>query len=276
MSFYLNTFLFNSNIAKKDALIPPGWIPPFVKSVIDKILWIPRKFRKYHRITTLLVNTYRRDRQFFQTVVELLMKRGRFAPRDKEGHVVKNKDEMTDAEQFGVEEAKEWVVYDDENLCYKVPHIPKVWPDPMKYYFENSTEEMMKLQVASISSRYLDSHFLHRDILDNLKDNLEKDGYLGFVNKPYLNYLSILERNIEINPEIAQYWNRKGIVCGCLESMIERKASRRISAGYDMAISCYDKAIELEPYYVEAWKNKGLAYIESYSYRKPFGHERAV
>jgi tetratricopeptide (TPR) repeat protein len=75
-----------------------------------------------------------------------------------------------------------------------------------------------------------------------------------------------LEKYIEADPHPAEYWNEKGVVYGCLKNMtVDKYPSKQRPEAWmedETDIYCYDKAIEIDPNYAEAWNNKGLAYIE--------------
>lgn len=45
---------------------------------------------------------------------------------------------------------------------------------------------------------------------------------------------------------------------------------------YREVIRCYDEAIKLDPGYIDAWNNMGLAYIEKYTWAKKHDFEKAI
>ncbi len=54
------------------------------------------------------------------------------------------------------------------------------------------------------------------------------------------------DKAIEINPQLDDAWNGKGIVLN-------------YRGKYNAAIQAFDKAIEINPQYAEAWNNRGIA-----------------
>ena len=48
------------------------------------------------------------------------------------------------------------------------------------------------------------------------------------------------------------------------------------TGGYEEAIGCYNKAIELEPDYFQAWNNKGLAFLERDKREYEYKYKRAI
>lgn len=111
--------------------------------------------------------------------------------------------------------------------------------------------ESTKLNIAILTARFPDRHFLHEDILYGLKDELEIGGYLGTINKPYYDYLNAFDEEIKTTQQPAHYWNNKGIVYGCLEGMEEIKYTLK-KFGDESAVDCYNKAIEIYPDLAEA------------------------
>jgi tetratricopeptide (TPR) repeat protein len=259
VSFYLYTYLFLLNTSIKQELIPSQWIPNSIKSVFETLLWLPYKFRKYIRITRLLFNTYRIDRKIFLNSVEMLTRR-KYTRREEEKYT-RREDFESKADQFTVGKLRMEVVNNYENLRYHVPHFPKAYPWGFEYFFEKGTSESTKSSAAYLLAKYLDRHYLHSDFLYHLKNDIEADGYLDTINKPYYNYLDALEEDIKTGHLTAEYWNKKGIVYGCLENVSEAKnPSKKVRD--ETAIYCYNKAIEIYPDYAEAWNNKGIEYIE--------------
>ena len=61
--------------------------------------------------------------------------------------------------------------------------------------------------------------------------------------------------NIKNETKDASSWNDKGIE-------LHNKGK------YEEAITCYDKAIKLDPHYVYAWYNKGLALYDQRKYKE--------
>lgn len=84
--------------------------------------------------------------------------------------------------------------------------------------------------------------------LTELKTTKECLGYgLALYNKgKYDDAIKAFDKAIELNPQLADAWNNKGV-------------SLKAQNKYDEAIVASDKAIELNPRLAKAWFNKGLA-----------------
>jgi tetratricopeptide (TPR) repeat protein len=261
----VDILLFGYNVEKKSEIIPPEWIPSMAKLIISKISWMPGKIRKYLRLIQLLVNTHRTDLSSFKLTVEMLTNRGQFA-----------KERLRDDDKFTVRKPERIVIYNKDDLKYNAIHIPKRYPNSLKFYLEHGKNKLIKLNIAETLSPYLERHYLRDDIISDLKLTLEQAGYLPMINRPYDDHLLYLNKLLDKEPKNAKAWNNKAILCICHLGTSRSKMDSSEAVGYLQAIDCYDKAIELDSDYFEAWNNKGVAYMEKDKYGdKIYDYQRA-
>lgn len=252
--------IFVANISKKQPVIPSEWIPVFVRQIFYPILWLPLMIKKYILIIRFLVLSYRTDRKSFQIVVESLTGRGRYAPRIQQ----ETRRPQDGHESFQLQPTTKIVVtYNEDNLKHNTRYIPKNYPNDPKYYFDKGVNDFVEMWLSALISPYLLEYYLLAPVLSNLKFRLEVNGYLSSFNHPYYERFSYLEKVLGEDQKNAYAWNEKGILCACLEGWGQ-------DVGYDAAIKCFDIATSEHPEYMEAWTNKGLAYLgrEGYGYKE--------
>ncbi len=211
--------LFVFKQLKKDDVIPNQWIPSTIKLIDSKILWMPCKIKKYLRIFQMLINTYRMDRFTFRLIVEqVIVKRGQFAyhsKKDDENHIAED-------EQFTVQDPVKISIMNNDNLKYNTMYFPRKYPNSTKFFIEHGNSELTKLTVAEMLSPYLSVRYLHEEVLSRLIHRLDIEGYLEIINKPYYDYLSALDKLLNLRDGDSEIWNKRGTLCACLESLVSR------------------------------------------------------
>ena len=77
-------------------------------------------------------------------------------------------------------------------------------------------------------------------------DALHLLGVIAFQTGSHQSSVEMIDRAIEINPNVASYYSNRGISLQKLKQL-------------DAAVASYDKAIALKPDYAEAYSNRGNA-----------------
>lgn len=257
--------MFVYGVEKKGEIIPSEWTPSVAKLIMSKVSWLPRKIKKYVRLIQVLVNTYRIDLGTFKNTADMLANKGLFTQQEfKADH------------KFRADKPEKIVIYNNDDIKHNAMHIPKKYPNSLKFYLEHGNNEFIKLNIAEFLSPYLERHYLRDNVISNIILMLDQRGFLSMIDRPYNDYLLYLNESLQREPKNAKEWNNKAILSICILGKPFDKPETSRDVGYDQAIDSYNKAIEFDPDYFEAWNNKGVAYMDRDKYGdKRYDYERA-
>ena len=125
------------------------------------------------------------------------------------------------------------------------------------------------------------------DRQDELAISYAKQGEQLFIEGNYEAAINAHNKALEIQPNLAEVWNNRGVILTKLKRYSEAISSynqalqirsdypdawnnQGVALGkikdYKMAVTAYDRAVDLKPDYGEAWNNRGSALIQLKKY----------
>ncbi|MGB3533558.1 MAG: tetratricopeptide repeat protein [Microcoleaceae cyanobacterium] len=147
-------------------------------------------------------------------------------------------------------------------------------------------ETLKKLDLESTTVKQV--HFNSGGMAQNqLVKNYAKQGERLFIEKEYKSAIDAYDKALEIQPNLAEVWNNRGVILTKLqdypkaidsyEKALEIRSdypdawnNRGVALGklkdYQTAVTSYDRAVELKPDYGDAWNNRGFALTQLKKY----------
>jgi tetratricopeptide (TPR) repeat protein len=91
-----------------------------------------------------------------------------------------------------------------------------------------------------------------------------KQGDACFFENRYEDAIAAYDRALEIQPDLADTWNNRGVVLTRMQR-------------YPEAIASYEQATTIRPNYPDAWNNRGVVLLELQKYQEAIGcYEQAI
>ena len=91
-----------------------------------------------------------------------------------------------------------------------------------------------------------------------------KQGDACFFENRYEDAIAAYDRALQIQPDLADTWNNRGVVLTRMQR-------------YPEAIASYEKATTIRPNYPDAWNNRGVVLLELQKYQEAIGcYEQAI